>query len=89
MPAHLTVRVTPNAARDEVKSVSIDRIEIRLRAPALEGRANRALIAFLADRLAVRPRAVTIERGQTGRIKLVASEGLDHAAALERLLAPP
>ena len=52
--------MTPGASHDEVKTASAQLIEIRLRAPAVEGKANAALIAFLADRLALRARDITI-----------------------------
>ena len=81
--------MTPNASRDEVKGVSTDLVEIRLRAPAVEGRANRALIEFLAAKLTVRPSAVSLERGATSRLKVVAVEDLDLAEALCRLRADP
>ncbi len=89
MTARLILRVTPNASRDEVKAVSTDLVEIRLRAPAVEGRANRALIEFLAAKLGVRPRAVSLERGATSRLKVVAVADLDLPEALRRLRADP
>ena len=87
--AHLALRVTPNASRDEVKTVSTDLVEIRLRAPAIEGRANRALIEFLAAKLRVRPRAISLDRGATSRLKVVAIEDLDLTEALRCLRADP
>lgn len=68
-----------------MKAVGPDRVEIRLRAPAVEGRANAALIRLLADRLAVRPSAIRIERGATSRLKIVAIDGLAAEAARSRL----
>lgn len=85
MAARLNVRVTPNAAQDAIKSISADLIEIRLRAPAVEGRANEALIRLLADRLGIRPRDVSIVQGATARRKVVAVEGLEIAEVLRRL----
>ncbi len=85
MTIRLNVRVTPNAARDEVKSVAPDLIEIRLRAPAVDSKANEALIKFLAAKLGVRPSAVGIVRGATARRKVVAVADLDLTLALRRL----
>jgi len=45
------VRVHPRASRDEVSGVVEGALKIRLRAPALENRANEALCEFLADLL--------------------------------------
>lgn len=85
MTVRLSVRVTPGASRDEVKAVSADLVEIRLRARAVEGQANEALIRFLADVLGIRSRDVTIERGATVRRKIVAVEGLAMEEILTRL----
>jgi uncharacterized protein YggU (UPF0235/DUF167 family) len=49
------------------------------------GEANRAIIALLAKTLGVARGAVAIQRGHTGRDKLVAIDGLSHAQALARL----
>ena len=89
LTARLTLRLTPNASRDEVKAVSAELVEVRLRAPAIEGRANRALIEFLAAKLRVRPRAVSLDRGAASRLKVVAVEDLDLTEALRRLRADP
>ncbi|HKT46067.1 MAG TPA: DUF167 domain-containing protein, partial [Candidatus Acidoferrales bacterium] len=46
-----TVRVQPRASKDEIAGVMEGALKVRLRAPALENRANEALIAFLAGLL--------------------------------------
>lgn len=51
-------------------------LKIRLRAPAIEGKANAALVAFLAETLGLRARQVTLERGDKSRDKVVLVEGL-------------
>ena len=85
MVARISVRVTPNASRDEVKGLSPGFVEIRLRARALDGKANQALIRFLAAQLGVRPGQVSLERGATSRLKVVVVEGLELSEALQRL----
>lgn len=87
MAAGLTIRVTPNSSRDEVAGEAGGVIRIRLRAPAVEGKANAALVRFLAEALGVRPSAIRILRGETGRTKTVEIEGIDGPAAAARLLA--
>lgn len=57
----------------------------RLQAPPVEGAANEALITFLARRLRLPKRAVTIERGATSREKLVAVMGLTLDELWQRL----
>ena len=44
---------------------------VAVQAPAVDGRANTAVVMALADALGVRPRQVTMIRGQTARTKLV------------------
>ena len=46
-------------------------LKIRLAAPAVEGRANEALVAFLAESFGVRRQNVTLLRGETARAKTV------------------
>lgn len=67
-----------------------DQLRVRLTAPPVEGQANAALVALLAERLEVRKTAVTIVAGQTGRGKWVEVAGLTPDEALTRLgLAEP
>jgi uncharacterized protein (TIGR00251 family) len=81
----LPIRVVPNAARDDVAGWVGDSIKVRIRARAIEGRANEALVGFLADRLGLNPRAVVLLRGEKSRQKLVEIEGLGLTEALGRL----
>ena len=72
----LELKVIPNAPRDEIAGWLGAALKVKLHAPALEGRANEALIDFLADRLALPRRAVVLIRGSTGRHKVVRIDGL-------------
>ena len=81
----LAVKAQPNAPRTEVVGWLGDAVKIKLHAPPLEGRANAALCDFLAERLALPRRAVTLLRGDTSRAKLVRIAGLDLAAVRTRL----
>lgn len=85
MGATVTVRVVPNASREGVAGVTEGVVRIRLRAPAVEGKANRALVAFLAGDLGVRASAVRIIRGESSRTKVISIEGLDGDEAAARL----
>lgn len=70
--AALAIRVTPRARRDEIVEVLEDQtIKIRLTAPPVEGKANQALIEFLAKVLGIPQSKIEIVAGQTGRDKLV------------------
>ena len=85
----LTVRVVPRAKRSAVAGVveigeGRHALAIRLAAPPVEGAANRALVAFLAEQLDVASSSVRIVAGERSRVKIVAIAGVD-AAAIEQL----
>ncbi len=71
----LELHVQPGAKRTEVAGMHGERIKIRLAAPASEGRANQALIEFLADAFGVARRDIRILSGMKSRAKRVAIEG--------------
>ncbi len=84
--ATLSVHVVPNAKIDKVIGEYGDAIKIKLRAPAVEGKANAALIRFLAARLKVPARAIVLLRGQTSRDKIIRIDGLSEDDIRTRLL---
>lgn len=65
----LDVRVQPRAARSEVAGLHGDRLRIRLQAPPVDGKANAALVEFVACMFAVPRSRVRIEHGLAGRDK--------------------
>jgi len=72
MPAcTLELKTVPNAPRDEIAGWLGDALKVKVHAPALEGRANDALLEFLADKLGVHRRDVTLVRGDKSRHKVV------------------
>jgi uncharacterized protein len=71
----INVRVVPRASRNEVAGVQGDALRIRLQAPPVEGKANAALVRFLAECLGVRPGNITILSGEKGRTKRVLVSG--------------
>jgi uncharacterized protein len=83
----LRLRIVPNAKRSEVLGMHGDAIKLKVAAPALEGRANDELVAFLADKLGVSQRSVALVIGEKSRDKVVAIEGMDEAIARQRLVA--
>ena len=80
------VRVVPRASKNEIVGVHGDALKVRLTAPPVEGRANEALIAFLARRLGVRKSQVEIVAGATSRRKMIRVIGLLAQEVGERLL---
>lgn len=85
----LAVQITPNAKKTEVIGVLDDALKLKLQAQPIEGKANEALIKYLAAALSVPRSAVTITHGLTNKRKLieVKSAGLT-VEDVERLLAP-
>ncbi len=77
--AVLEVLVQPRASRTRVVGEHDGRLKVQLAAPPVDGEANAALVAFLADRLGARKADVTIVRGETGRRKTVRVAGASAA----------
>jgi uncharacterized protein (TIGR00251 family) len=82
----LPVRIVPNAKANQVIGAHGAAIKIKLRAPAVEGKANAALRSFLAEQLKLPERNIVLERGEKSRDKLIRIEGLSEEDARRRLL---
>ena len=82
----LELKTIPNAPRDEIVGWLGDALKVKVHAPALEGRANDALCDFLAAKLGLPRRAITLTRGDKSRHKVVRINGLD-LARVKALLA--
>jgi len=74
--------VQPGAKRSEFAGRHGERVKVRLAAPAVEGKANAALIEFLADYFGVPRRNVSIVSGVRSRAKRVAIEGVAESRRL-------
>ena len=71
-----SVRVQPRASKDEIVGEVDGILKIRLRAPAVEDRANDALIEFLAQTLNTSKAAVRILSGERSRTKRIEVRGV-------------
>jgi uncharacterized protein len=83
----LPVHVVPNAKNDSVVGDHGGAIKIKLRASAVEGRANAALIDFLARQLKLPRYSIVLERGQRSRDKLIRIDRFSEEDVRRRLLA--
>jgi uncharacterized protein (TIGR00251 family) len=84
--AALSIRVTPRARKSEVGGIREDgTLRIRIQEPPVEGKANRALIAFLSKVLGVRKNQIEIVAGQKGLDKIVAIEAMTAAEVESRI----
>ena len=81
----LELKVIPNAPRTEIAGWLGTALKVKIHAPALEGRANEALLDFLAQQLGEPSRNLALLRGETSRQKVVRVAGLDYPAVLARL----
>ena len=83
----LRVRVHPGARRNDVAGLHAGAVKISITAPPADGRANEALIAFLAERLKLPQARISIVSGATGRSKVLRITGKS-AAEVEAALFP-
>lgn len=81
----LTLHIQPGAKSTEVAGLHGDALKIRLAAPPVDGKANAALIAFVARRLGLGRSAVSLKSGETSRRKVVEVIGAP-ADTAQRLL---
>ncbi len=82
----LTLHVQPRARKNQVAGLYDNALKIRLTAPPLEGRANKAVIAFLAKQLHLPKSAVRITGGLASREKKVRVSGCSEEQARKILL---
>ncbi len=80
------VRVQPRASKDELAGVMDGALKIRLQAPAVENRANEALVEFLAELLKTPKSAVRILAGERSRTKRVEIRGVTKQQVLGLLV---
>jgi len=81
----LTLHIQPGAKKTEIAGEHGDALKIRLAAPPVDGKANAALLEFIADRLEVTKSAVTLKSGQTSRRKVVEVGGVSEEVAAKLL----
>lgn len=69
--ATFRVRVQPGASKNEIIGVQEDTLKVRISAPPVKGKANKALINLLAKELGVKKSEIEILSGHTSRIKTI------------------
>ena len=93
MPFLLEIRVKPNSSRNKVGGSTGEppRLIVAVQAPAVDGKANQAVIKELATAFNLRPRDFTIVYGELGRDKRLLIEGDEKTlqAKLEELMGEP
>jgi uncharacterized protein (TIGR00251 family) len=82
----LRLRVQPNATKTQFVAMMADgRIKVKIQAPPVEGKANKALIRFLQDILDIKESEIDIIRGDAGRDKVVQIRGMTEADVLGKI----
>lgn len=71
----LTLHIQPGAKKTEFAGLHGDALKIRLAAPPVDGKANEALIKFVAETLKLPKSAVNLKSGQTSRRKVLEIQG--------------
>jgi len=85
------VRVIPGASKNEVAGIQEGALKIKLTAPPVEGKANKACVDFLARLLGMRRSALAIVSGGKSRKKTVTVDGIGRSELelrLKDILAP-
>lgn len=81
----LTLHIQPGAKKTEIVGLHGDALKIRLAAPPVDGKANNALIGFVAVQLGMAKSAISLKSGQSSRRKVLEVSGAP-ADLAQRLL---
>lgn len=73
----LTLHIQPGAKKTEFAGLHGDALKIRLAAPPVDGKANEALIKFVAETLKLPKSAVSLKSGQSSRRKVLELTGVE------------
>jgi uncharacterized protein (TIGR00251 family) len=80
------IKVLPRSSINQIMGREEGVFKVKLTAPPVEGKANKALKEFLAKRLGLSKRDVEIISGERSRLKSVLIHGLSHEVVDKRLL---
>lgn len=81
----LKVRAVPNAKKTQVVGILGDAVKIKVQAVPEGGRANKELETFLAKKLSLPTKNVSVHVGDTSRDKLIRIEGISRERAFSLL----
>ena len=85
----LTLHIQPGAKKTEFAGLHGDALKIRLAAPPVDGKANEALVKFVAETLGIARSEVTIKSGHTSRRKVVEIDDPTRLEVIAKLLPSP
>ncbi len=81
----LTIHVQPGASRSQITGFADGVLKVKIAAPPVRGKANQELIKLLRDVLGVSKSKLSINKGLTGKNKIVAVEGISFEEVKNRL----
>ena len=76
MHTDIKIKLAPRSSRNEILGREGDGYKVKVTSPPVEGMANKALVALLAEKLGVPKRDIEITAGKTSRMKTVRIHGL-------------
>jgi|TARA_B100000953_G_C17906932_1_gene386339 uncharacterized protein (TIGR00251 family) len=79
----LRVRAVPGASRDRISGIYSDALKVAVCAPALEGKANRAIVRVLSKTLGIKRSTISLKSGKTSRNKCFLLETLTEKEVLK------
>ena len=83
--AKLLVQVQPNSKCDEIVSFENGALRVKICAPPIKGKANKALIELLSGFMEIRKSNIIIVKGETSKRKTVMVEGLSQTQIVQKL----
>jgi uncharacterized protein (TIGR00251 family) len=81
----IKVKVLPRSSRTEILGMENDVYRVKITDPPVEGKANKALVTLLSEKLGVSRSHVELVSGKTGRLKRVRIRGLTAADIAQAL----
>jgi len=81
--SRITIQVQPKSGRNKITRFEEGVVYIKIAAPPVKGKANQELIKYLSDILEVSKSSIIIEKGATGKRKLVSIQGLTQSEVSE------
>ena len=85
----ISLRVQPNATRNELVGFANGVLKVKVAAPPVKGKANEELIVFLSEILGISKSSLNIVTGHTSRNKVIAIAGLSQDEIIKQLTAEP
>jgi uncharacterized protein (TIGR00251 family) len=81
----LSVFAKPRASKDRILGIRAGALEVAVSAPPVDGAANQAVVAVVAKALGLPKTAVRLDKGHSGRHKILQITGLDLDEVVTRL----